>query len=326
MPTNLPPDYFDVDRRFREAESPSEKVALLEEMIRIVPKHKGTDHLRADLRRQLSRLREEAQSQKKSTAHKSVYSINREGAGQVVLIGPTNTGKSSLLASLSNAEPEISPDAYTTWTPTPGMMPYGGVQVQLIDTPPLEQGYAEAVLFDLIRKSDLILLIVDLLTDPISQMHATLNQLEEHRILPHGKPARAEDRITRLPLVVVVNKWDDPGYDELYSICCDLIDSPWPIIPVSAITRRNFDILKQTIFEQLHVIRVFAKPPGQEPDLDRPYVMKEGSTVLEMARKVHRDFYEHLKSARVWGSAAFAGQMVQRDYVLRDQDIVELKV
>ncbi len=137
MPTNLPPDYFNAERRFREAETPAEKIVLLEEMISIVPKHKGTDHLRADLRRQLSRLREEAQSQKKHGGHASVYHIEREGAGQVALIGPTNVGKSALVCSLTNARPEVSPAPYTTWKPSPGMMPFQDIQIQLIDTPAL---------------------------------------------------------------------------------------------------------------------------------------------------------------------------------------------
>jgi hypothetical protein len=326
MPTNLPPDYFDVDRRFREAESPAEKVTLLEEMIRIVPKHKGTDHLRADLRRQLSRLREEAHAQKKASSHKSAYQIEREGAGQAVLVGPTNTGKSSLVAALTHAEPEISEAPFTTWAPLPGMMPYEGIQIQLIDTPPMQRGLAEPILFDLVRKTDLILLVADLLADPILQIRETLLLLEEHRILPTGKQSALNDRLTRIPFLVLANKYDNENMDDLFEICCELVDAPWPLIPVSALSRRNFNAFKRIVFEQLQIIRVFAKPPGQEPDLDRPFALKQGATVIDLARKVHRDFYEHLKSARVWGSSAFAGQMVQRDYILHDKDIVELRV
>jgi ribosome-interacting GTPase 1 len=328
MPTNLPPDYFVVEKRFREAQSASEKVALLEEMISIVPKHKGTDHLRADLRRQLSRLREEAQGQKRHGGHQSVYQVDKEGAGTAVLIGPTNVGKSALVAALTNAEPEVSQAPFTTWKPLPGMMPVMDVQVQLVDTPPVERSQAEPGLFDLVRHADLILLVVDLLQDPIRQLDETLDLLKEHRIASRGagiQPASGE-RLTLIPLVVLVNKWDDASLDELFDICCALTGRDFLLLPVSAATGRNLQALRQIVFERLDVIRVYARPPGEEPDLTRPFVMKRGGTVIEMARKVHRDYYEHLKTARVWGSTAFEGQMVQRDYELKDGDIVELRI
>ena len=328
MPTNLPPDYFVVEKRFREAHTPAEKVDLLVEMISIVPKHKGTDKLRADLRRQLSRLREEAETQRRHGGHPSAYQIEKAGAGSAVLIGPTNVGKSALLGALTNAEPEVSETPFTTWQPMPGMMTIEDFQVQLVDTPPLERNTADSMLFDLVRRSDLILLVVDLLLDPIRQLDQSLALLQEHHIMP----LQAQDRqpsgvgIVYIPLIVLVNKWDDERMDELFDICCELLEYVWPLLPVSAISGRNFDVLKRIVFEHLGVIRVYAKPPGREADLEKPFVLKKGSTVTDLARKVHRDFYEHLKSARVWGSTAFEGQMVQRDYELKDKDIVELRI
>lgn len=329
MPTNLPPDYYEVEKRYRAASDPAEKAALLEQMYALVPKHKGTDHLRADMRRQLSRLNQEAQAQKKKGGHAASYYVEREGAGQAVLIGPSNTGKSALLAALTHAEPEVSSAPYTTWKPQPGMMPVMDIQVQLIDTPPMEAQIAEPGLFALVRQCDLILLVVDLQADPLEQISDTLLLLREHRIAPRprlGAPQENPERITFLPIIVLVNKYDDERVDELFEICCELLEADWSIIPVSALTGRNLDIFKRLIFEQLGIVRVYAKPPGQEADLDRPFVLKQGGTLIDLARKVHRDFYEHLKSARVWGSAEFPGQMVTRDYILQDGDIVELKI
>ena len=328
MPTNLPPEYFEVDKRFREAQTPAEKVATLEELIATVPKHKGTDKLRADLRRQLSKLKEEAQARKKHGVHQSSFTIEREGAGQAVLIGATNVGKSALLAALTHAEPEVSPTPYTTWKPVPGMMPVENIQVQLVDTPPTDREYVEPGLFDLVRRTDLILLVVDLQADPPKQLEDTLAQLEEHHIAPEHLRHQysAEPHMTFIPLLVLANKCDDESFDELFEVCCEMLEGEWPKLPVSALTGRNFDRLKQMVYQRLDIIRVYAKPPYKDADLERPFVLKKGSTIAELGRKIHRDFYDKLKTARVWGSTAFEGQMVQRDYVLQDGDIVELRI
>lgn len=327
MPTNLPPDYFEADKRFREAQTPAEKIACLEEMISIVPKHKGTDKLRADLRRQLSRLKEEAQSRKKTGGHTSAYVVEREGAGQVVIMGPTNVGKSSLVAALTNAQPEISAAPYTTWKPAPGMMPVGNIQVQLVDTPPLDRDYVEGGLFELARRADLIVLMVDLQADPLQQLEDALAILQEHRIAP---PERrevlvAQERISFVPMMVVVNKCDDPQMDEDFAILCELFEEECPLLPLSVQAGRNLEAFKREVFARLEIIRVYAKPPGKPPDLERPFVLKKGATVDDLAMKIHRDFYNNLKFARVWGSSVFDGQLVQRDYQLQDGDIVELR-
>jgi small GTP-binding protein len=328
MPTNLPPDYFEAEKRFREAQTPADKVACLEEMISTVPKHKGTDKLRADLRRQLSKLKDEAQSQKKHAGHQTTFYIEKEGAGQVVLIGPTNVGKSRLVAALTHAEPEVSSAPYTTHKPIPGMMQVEGIQVQLVDTPPLDREYVEPGLFDLIRRADLILLMVDLQADPLLQLQETLLILEEHRISSLDRQDRyaSQERMVFIPLLILANKCDDEDLDEVYDLFCALLGEECPMIPVSARTRRNFDLLGKKVYQVLEIIRVYAKPPGKEPDMARPFVLKRGSTVADLARKIHRDFYDKLKSARVWGSSAFEGQMVQRDYELKEGDVVELKV
>jgi uncharacterized protein len=332
MPTNLPPEYFEVEKRYRAAQNAVEKVALLEELIGTVPKHKGTDKLRADLRRQLSRLKEEAQARKKHGGHHTSFHIEREGAGQVMLIGPANAGKSSLVSALTHAEPEVSPTPFTTWKPTPGMMEVEHVQVQLVDTPSTDREYLQPELFDLIRRADLLLLVADLLEDPLRQLDETLVLFDQQHIIPaQFKPDLASpvqsvpDRTVYLPLIVAINKYDTESLDELFRICCELLEGQWQLVPVSAITGRNLEQLKHLIFKNLDIIRVYAKPPGKEADLERPFALKRGSTVIDLAGKVHRDFLEKMKSARVWGSTAFAGQTVPRDYVLQDGDIVELR-
>jgi ribosome-interacting GTPase 1 len=326
MPTNLPPEYYEVEKRYRAATSPDEKIASIEEMLSIIPKHKGTDKLRADLRRRLSKLKSKPQAKKTLSRQESAFQIDKEGAGQVAVIGPPNVGKSALVATLTNATPEVADFPFTTWTPTPGMMPFENTQIQLIDTPPLNPDYMEPQLLDLIRRSDLLLLVLDLQTDPVQQLEDTIALLGEHHIAPcHLEDCYAEPRgWTFIPLLVLANKNDDEDSDEDYQIFCELLEDEWPLLPLSVTAGRNLEQMKQAVFERLEIMRVYTKAPGKDPDLDRPFILKEGNTVEELAAKIHKDFVDQLKLARVWGDGVYDGQPVGRDHILHDGDVVEL--
>ena len=328
MPANLPPDYFEAEKRFREAKTPREKIACLEEMLTIMPKHKGTDKLRADLRKRISKLKDASQPKKGLSKRESAFSIDKEGAGQVVVVGPANVGKSALVASLTNANPEVADFPLTTWKPTPGMMPVDNIQIQLVDTPPLNRDYVEPELLDLIRRAELVLLMVDLQTDPVQQLEDTVALLDEHRIVPlRLKERYAELKgLALIPFLVLANKNDDENTQENYEIFRELLEDDWPMIPVSIATGRNLDQMKQAVIERLEIIRVYSKAPGKEADLSSPFVLKKGSTVENFAGKVHKDFTNRLKVAKVWGEVVFDGQMVQRDHVLQEGDIVELHI
>ncbi len=328
MPANLPPEYLEAEKRYRAAKNPTEKLACLEDMLTLLPKHKGTDKLRADLRRRVSKVKAASQAKKGASKRESAFQIDKEGAGQVVVVGPANVGKSALVARLTNANPEVADFPLTTWKPTPGMMPVENIQVQLVDTPPLNRDYVEPELLDLIRRSDLVLLVVDLQTDPVQQLEETVNLLEENRIVPsHQRDKYEEERLLKfIPFLVLANKNDDESTDENLDIFRELTDNDWPMISVSTITGRNLELLKNTLVDKLQIIRVYSKAPGKEPDLTAPFVLKRGSTVEDFAGKVHKDFVDKLKIAKVWGDVVFDGQMVQRDYILRDGDVVELHI
>jgi hypothetical protein len=208
------------------------------------------------------------------------------------------------------------------------MMLFENVQIQLIDTPAIDRDFIEPELVDLIRRTDIILLVLDLQTDPDRQLEESIAFLEEHRIVPgHLQDADADDRHMMFkPLWVLANKCDDEACEEVFEIFCELLEDDWPMIPVSATTGRNLERLKQTVFQQLGLMRVYSRPPGREPDFSAPFLLEKGSTVAEFAEKVHQDFYTQLKTARVWGQGVFDGQMVSRDHVLHDDDVVELRI
>ena len=328
MPTNLPPEYHHAEKRYKAASSPREKIETLEELISTIPKHKGTDKLRAAFRKRLSKMKSAAQSKKGKSKREPAFHIDKEGAGQVAVIGPANVGKSSLVDTLTNASPEIGDYPFTTQKPQPGMMPVANIKIQLLDTPALSRDLQIPELFELIRGSDLVLLILNMQSDPFQQLEESIAILKEHQIIPmqHKDQHVPERRTTYLPFLVLVNQCDEDQSEEDFKVFRELLNEDWPLMPVSAKNGRNLDRLKEELFDRLKIIRIFSKTPGQEPDMAEPFVLKRGSTIEEFAEKLHQDFYANLKAARVWGKGVFDGQMVGRDHVLSDGDIVELRI
>ncbi len=328
MPANLPAAYFEAEKRYRESKTPAEGIAALEEMLAIMPKHKGTDKLKADLRRRISKLKSKQQQKKKIGRRDRSYTIEREGVGQVVLLGTPNVGKSALVAALTNADPPVADFPHSTWKPTPGMMYFENVQIQLIDMPPISKEYTEPWLLDMARRADIILVVVDVQTDPVQQLEETVSFLKDNRIAPLGMADLYEvtDRWTFVSFLVVANKSDDRSTEENFEIFKSLVEDDWSLIAVSAKTGHNFDLLRQTLFTNLEIIRVYTKVPSKEPDRKAPFVLKKGSRLEDLASKIHKDFLEKLKYAKVWGKDVYDGQMVQRDHILQDGDVVELHI
>jgi ribosome-interacting GTPase 1 len=329
MPTNVPPEYHAIEKRHKAATTIEGKISTLEEMIAICPKHKGTDKLRAGMRKKLSRLKDAGQAAKKSqNKQKSLFNINKEGAGQVILIGASNTGKSSILDSFSNADPKIDVFPQTTWEPMPGMMEFEDIQIQLIDTPPLTDEYIDPEFFNLVFRCDIILIVIDIQAHPEKQFRKTLNILKDHNIYPQHQQERCNDdkTITFKPIQILINKCDDPDCDEIVELFKILLEEEWPILTISVKNSINLDKFRRNIFESLKVIRVYAKSPGKKADLKLPFLLKKGQTVEDFAKKVHKDFAAQLKTARAWGTGVYDGQPVHRDHQLHDMDIVELHI
>jgi small GTP-binding protein len=323
MPANLPPQYFDAEKNFRMAKSPLEKIAALEEMLAIMPKHKGTDHLRAELRTRIAKLTQSLD--KKTATQRASLMIEKVGAAQVAVIGLPNAGKSQLVASLTKASPTVAAYPFTTHSATPGMMVFENIQVQLIDTPPLSEQPPEWWLLNIIRRADALLVVVDLSNDPVSQLDALVARLKEKRI------GLGEDRTEvgeEVPLsykkaLVVGNKMDLDSGGRNYRSLHNKYGGRLSVVAVSVLGN-GLDELRIKIFEALDVIRVYTKVPGGKPDMTDPIILEKGSTLDEAAASVHKDFAKKLKYARIWGSGKHDGIMAKRDHVLQDGDVIEL--
>jgi len=320
MPANLTPEFLKARERFRRAKTPQEKLAALEEMLATIPKHKGTDKMQADIKRRIAKLRDARPTGKKG--HRTRYDhIPKEGAGQAVLVGPPNSGKSTLLSSLTNARPEIAEYPFSTVIPIPGMMQYADVRIQLIDLPPLAEEYTEGWVYALIRESDLALVVLDPVDpSPIDDsLDEILFLLEERRIRLVKNAPDEGGRFKEIPALIVLTKGDIAEEGILHGL-----DLPFPTLLTGPPAGIGLDRLAEEVFKALRIIRVYTKLPGRKPDLTEPYTLPTGSTVLDAVRAVHRDFTERLKYVRIWGSGRFDGQQVPSDHLLEDGDIIEI--
>lgn len=327
MPANLPPEYFDAEKRFKQASTPAEKVIALEELIATVPKHKGTDKLRGDLRRKLSQLRKEAVKKARKGGKGDLYVVQGEGAAQIALVGFPNSGKSALLASLTKAMPVIADYPVSTVTPLPGMMPFEDIQIQLVDLPPMGNESTDGWVSGILRVADALLLVLDITDDPEIQAELLIEQLERWRIyVLKSQISDVGSFGVFKRALLVANKNDCPNTENNFIRLKERYGHLCLCISVSALKKENIEELKRAILEISGIIRVYSKPPGKDPDFSRPFTIPSGSTILELAGFIHKEFVPNLKYARIWGSARFGGQRVEKNYVLKDRDIVELHI
>jgi small GTP-binding protein len=326
MPANLPPQYYEAEKRFRSAKSPEEKIAVLEEMLAIMPKHKGTDHLKAELRSRIAKLSQ--MSSKKSGAHRASMAIEKEGAAQVVVIGPPNTGKSQLVASITNASPPVADYPFTTQEAMPGMMEFENIQIQLIDTPPMTAQSTDWWLRHMLIRADALLAVIDLTDNPSLRIEELIDLLAKSRIGIGETKAREEQdslAITYPKKVLIVgNKLDSPEANNNFNTVRKKYEELFPVTAISARDGIGLEELKRRVFDMLEIIRVYTKAPGQKPEMDDPIILDKGSTLQDAAEDVHKDFAAKLKFARIWGSGKYDGVSVKRNHVLQDGDIIEL--
>ena len=340
MPTNVSPEYKKAEDAYRKAREPRERLDCLREMLRTIPKHKGTDHLQADIKTRIKQLSEELAGPKKGGRRGGPSLVVRpEGAAQIGLIGPPNAGKSHLHVELTGSHSDIGPYPYTTHLPVPGMLPYEDIHFQLVDLPPVSDDFMEPWFVNALQPADGVLLVIDV-SDPecLEQVPTVIDRLAEKKIFLRASwqgldeaqdtdPEDADDPFSLvLPTVLIANKSDldpDPGEVETLE---ELLGLRFPALTMSARTGDGLDTLGPFLFRALEIVRVYTKTPGKPADNEKPFTVRRGDTVLDVARLVHKDIAENLKFARMWGTEVFDGQQVGPDHIVSDGDLVELHV
>ena len=387
-PANLPAEAKAKWLKVLEAKTPEERLRALQEFLSAVPKHKGTEKLRREIKRKIAKLRREIESIRKkrsSMRRVSEFTIKREADVQVVVIGLPNSGKSSLVSKLTKAKTTISPVPFSTLKPIPGMLISKGVLIQLIDTPPLFEGISEGKawgpqLFGLIRNADAILIVLDAKENPAMQLKIISRELENEGILI-VKP-KCEVKIKRMsgineikiigelegcspedvrkllrtyrifgaiikikgkatlddienalfeermykPTIIVVNKVESEEDYKKAQLIKHYLKGKIPVLEASikTINEQFKDKLAETILKTLDLIRVYTKEPGKPPST-KPLVVKRGTRVIEIAARIHSFLYKNFKYAKVWSKhLPFSPQKVGAEYILHDEDIVEI--
>lgn len=289
MPINAGPEYFKAEEAYRNAKKREEKIEALEEMIRKLPKHKGTENVLAQLKRRLAKLKKETSGKAKSS---SKSAIRKEGSAQVCVVGVTNSGKSSLLRALTNADVKVGDYEYTTKSPVVGMMDYYGVKIQLVEIP---STFSKSSI-GIVNNCDLILILIDGTDDLEEQLNSLRNTVGKRRI-------------GLKKTLTVVNK-------------CDL-QSHGKALCISAKTGEGMDELKDEVWSRLGLIRVYTKSPG-DPRSKVPITLPIGSTVQDATKEIHKTILKNFKFARIFNKSKHSGKKVGLGYELSDLDVVEI--
>jgi uncharacterized protein len=341
MPANLTPEYKAAEAAFRKARDPRERLEGLREMLRTIPKHKGTDHLQGDIKRRIKELTEELAGPKKGGARGGpALVIHPEGAAQVALLGPPNTGKSALHSRLTGSNAQSAPYPFTTQYPEPGMLPHEDIHFQLIDLPPVSPDHPVPWLANTLQTADAALLVVDLAEpaciEQVMKLHEILAEKRVTLSATWGDSAPDASRQDRdeelvdpfalhLPALMIASKADQiPNLDDELAVFRELTGIRYPILAASAESGAGLGRIAPWLFHALGIVRVYTKAPGRPADKDRPFTVRRGQTVQDVARLIHKDFAASLRYARVWGESGFDGQQVGREHLVADGDVVEL--
>jgi small GTP-binding protein len=306
MPANLPPQFFELQKKLSQTKDNQEKIEILQEMLAICPKHKGTERVQEEIKKKIAKLK---RTQPKKAKREAIYFVKKEGAGQVLILGPPNSGKTSLTNLLCNTNFKVADYPFTTQLPTPGMLKYENILIQIVDTPPLTRDFKPGWLKNLARQADSILVLIDLESDPEIQ----LKEIEE--ILNEWK-------IEKEKILLVGNKIDSEKGKENF----EKLKKNFEIFVISVKEKNGIEELKRKIFEMLKIIRVYAKEPKKNIDFERPFILKRGVRLIDFVREINEEWVEKFKGAKLYEKNLKNFKVVGRDYILGDGDILEIKI
>jgi ribosome-interacting GTPase 1 len=336
MPANLSPEYKSAEQEFRRAREPAEKLRWLREMLRTIPKHKGTDHLQADIKSRIKQLSDELAGPRKGGARTGpVTVIHPEGAAQVALVGPPNSGKSALHARLTGAHAQCAAYPFTTQFPQPGMLPFEDVLFQLVDLPAVSSDHPVPWLGNSLQQADACLLVLDLgHPQCLDQWDDLLRILRDKRVYLSARwpgidagelPDAADDPFAAtLPTLLVANKADRfADLDAEISVFRELSGCRYPAVAVSVATGRGLSELGAWLFRGLGVVRVYTKLPGRPAEQEHPFTLRRGARVEDVARMIHKDLAETMKYARRWPRGGGPVSQVGREHPVEDGDLLE---
>jgi small GTP-binding protein len=306
MPANLPPQFFELQNKLKEVKDVKEQIEILEEMLAICPKHKGTERVQEEIKKKIAKLKKK---EPKKIKKEEMYFVKKEGAGQVVILGSPNSGKTSLVNLLCDTNFKVADYPFTTTLPLPGTLKYENILIQIVDTPPLTKDFKPGWLKNLAKQADSILVLIDLTENPQEQLKEIMEILKEWKI-------------ENEKILIVGNKIDSQKALEDH----ENIKKMFQVIEVSVKEKIGIEVLKKKIFESLRIIRVFTKKPKHEVDFEKPFILKKDTKLIEFVKEINEEWIEKFKGAKLYSKDLKSFQMVGKDYVLKDGDIIEIKI
>jgi len=307
MPANLPPQFFELQKKLKENLPLREKIEILKEMLAVCPKHKGTEKVQRELKRKIAKFKKELKIEKKQKKREDFYTIKKEGGGQVVICGPPNSGKTSLVNALSQTDFKVREYPFTTTIPKTAMMDFEDIKIQLIDTPPLTKEFSPGWLKNILQNSDLILVLFE----PREKLRKNTKEIEEIFQNWNLKEKRILFLVNKIDLLTEKEKENVLKEGKIY-------------LGISVSQKTNLEKLKEEIFKNLEIVRVYSKKPGREPDFSHPFILKKGTTLFELIEQIHKDFLKSFKFAKLYQKEIKNPLLVGKEYILKDKDIIEI--
>ncbi len=305
MPVNPGIDYQLAEEEYKRASGNFQKIKALEKMYATCPKHKGSEKLLQQIETKISKLRSQVEKERQTKKGGYSITVKKEGAAQIILMGVTNTGKSTILKELTNAKPDIAEYEFTTTMPEVGTLDYYGVKLQIIELPAIFDGYADKgngpSFMAITRNAQLVVIVLDG-TKPLAEQLNLIKEECDNSFLSIGEEKAGRSK--PIPAIITVTKQCKRPKTDLQIV--------------------KPEHLKEAIWKNLNLIYAFTKQPSKERDWP-PVALKTGATVKDLARVVHKDFVKKFKYARVWGkSVKHDGTNAGLDHKLKEGDIVEL--